>query len=112
MNEEPFGLKVLVEVGLSYVESIFPNINTTLYDQLGQVLETFLRGFTSFEVAQQYFMMFLGRIDPLIHVRDIAMIRDNPIPAFDNDLQDSSDEGHNKPCHGRDVLFRVCHNAS
>ena len=96
MNEEPLGLRVLVEVGLSYVEGIFPNINTTLYDQLGQVMESYLRGFTSFEMAQQFFMSTLCRIDPLIHIRDIAMIQDNPIPSTDSDEPDSSDESHNR----------------
>ena len=96
MNEEPLGLRVLVEVGLSYVEGIFPNINTTLYDQLGQVMDTYLRGFTSFEMAQQYFLTMLGRIDPLIHIRDIAMLRDNPIPSTESDDGDSGDESHNR----------------
>ena len=96
MTEEPLGLRVLVEVGLSHVEGIFPNINTTLYDQLGQIMESYLRGYTSFEMAQQYFLSMFGRIDPLIHIRDIALLRDNPIPSNDSDEPDESDEVHSR----------------
>ena len=96
MTDDKLGLRFLVEVGLSYVEGIFPNIDTTLYDQLGQVLEAFLRGSMSFEFAQQFFLSILGRVDPLTHIRDIAQLPDEPIPSTEGDDGDSGDEAHNR----------------
>jgi hypothetical protein len=96
MSEERLGLRFLVEVGLSYVEGIFPNIDTTLYDQLGQIFSAYLRGRMPYEVAHQYFLSILGRVDPLTHIRDIAQLRDEPIPSNDGQSQDSGEEGHNR----------------
>ena len=96
MTDDKLGLRFLVEVGLSYVEGIFPNIDTTLYDQLGQVLEAFLRGSMSYEFAQQFFLSILGRVDPLTHIKDIAQLPDEPIPSTEGDEVDSGDESHNR----------------
>lgn len=94
MKEKKLGVRFLLEVGMSMVESIFPNIDINLYDQLTQVLETYLRGNTHFDLAKQVFMHILRRADSLQHIREIMILTDDPIPSNDDNYSDSEDLGH------------------
>jgi len=94
MTEEKLGIAVLVEVGLSYVEGLYPTIDTQTYDQLAHTLESYLNDSRNFDYCNQMFLSILGRNDPLIHVKDIANLKDDPIPSTDGDPE-SMDE-HNR----------------
>lgn len=94
MKEKHLGVRFLIEVGMSLVEAFFPNIESNVYDQLAKVLESFLRGNTTFDVAKQFYLHVLGRADPIQHIKEIIQLTDDPIPPNDNEYSETEEDSH------------------
>lgn len=90
MATDALGRDVLVEVGMSYVEGIMPSIGSADYERLSLTLGKFIDGLTSFAETSRVFIEATGRDDPLVRVREIMTMSDDPIPyTEDAEAEDS-----------------------
>lgn len=92
-SDVPLGKDVLVEVGMSYVEGIMPTIDPRDYDRLATTLADFLDDRIKFADASRVFMETTGRDEPLIRVKEILTIPDDPIPYTE---EARTEDNHNR----------------
>lgn len=95
MSDDPIGQSLLIEVGLSYAEGILPTIETHDYDRLASALTQFLHNQLSYENCAQTFKEILGHDDPLIRVKEIINISNEPIPYTD-EAKAADENPHNR----------------
>ena len=94
-TEEPVGKSLLVEVGLSYVEGIFPTIDTVDYDRLGAALTDYLDNQKTYEDCSKLFNEVLGKDDPLVRVKEIINTPEEPI-VYSEEAQAQDENPHNR----------------
>lgn len=93
-GEKP-GQDLLVEVGMSYVEEIIPSIAPKDYDHLASTLTEYFEQKKTYEEAAAIFTEIIGRDDPIIRVKEILSITDEPIP-YSKDLEKEDSQARRK----------------
>ena len=95
MTEEPIGKNLLLEVGLSYAEGILPNIETNEYDRLAAALTDYLNDQNCFQECASLFKEILGHDDPVIRVKEIINMPNEPIP-YSDEAKAADENPHNR----------------
>lgn len=94
-GEEKLGKALLVEVGMSYVEEIIPSIRPRDYDHLASTLTEYFEEKKTYEEASALFTEVIGRDDPLVRVKEILSITDEPI-AYSKELEKEDSQARRK----------------
>lgn len=95
MTEEPIGKNLLMEVGLSYAEGILPTIETNEYDRLSAALTEYLNDQNYFQECAALFKEILGHDDPVIRVKEIINMPNEPIP-YSDEAKAADENPHNR----------------
>lgn len=95
MTEEPIGKDLLMEVGLSYAEGILPTIETNEYDRLAAALTEYLNDQNRFQECASLFKEILGHDDPVIRVKEIINMPNEPIP-YSDEAKAADENPHNR----------------
>jgi len=90
MSEKP-GHQIMLSVGMSFIEAVCPSIEKSQHSQLKNCLDCFLRGIWTFEACSETFTKVLGRNDPIVHIKNLVNLNNEPIPPK-NDHDDCSEE--------------------
>lgn len=77
------GIKFLTQVGLSYIENIYPDFDTS---SISYIFESFIRGERLYEEAKFLLDSAVGRHDALDYVRDILNLKNEPIKSKEDEL--------------------------
>jgi len=86
----PPGFQTLVEVGMSYVESISPDLGLEMYDQIQQALTSFVRGDLPYDSCSQIFLATIKRDNPLVTIQEILSVSEDPLPYQPTGAPDDS----------------------
>lgn len=84
------GLDILVEVGMSYIDSYVSTLTDMEAATIRQTFDDYVHERISYDKARQILINIVGRDDALAKIRDIINISDEPIPFHDDKDQDDS----------------------
>ena len=80
MNRSSFlGLDLMVDVGLSYVESFASNLSDQVQETLKKAFSDFLHNRITYEQCQQVLIQTIGRDDALVQLNDILTLPEDPL---------------------------------
>ena len=96
MTEEKPGFNILVEIGLSHIEAMSPNIEEEKLTILKENIESYIREKITFEQCNQIFMVVLGKNDPVQMIHDIINLSNDSLPSSEQDTSPHDDQNFRK----------------
>ena len=85
MSSPSSGLEVMVELGLSYAESVAGDLQEDVEKKLKTTFKEFITEKISFHTACAKVVDLIGKEDPVIRLRDILDLPEEPLPPPEDD---------------------------
>ena len=88
MSSPSSGLEVMIELGLSYAESVVGDLHDDVEKKLKTVFKEYITEKISFHTACGKVVDLMGKEDPIVRLRDILDLPEEPLPDPEDDGDD------------------------
>ena len=87
------GESTILEIGIAYLDEVFPTLGPEIKMTLIHAMSTYLGHQITFDQAQKTFLTMIGRTDPLDRLREIVEQPDEPLNLNSGQSSADADDG-------------------